>query len=142
MPSAGPGRHHGPPPDSATLSARDLALLSFLRAHSANAKYLVAVEGSLTAARYIIGAGVSVLPMGGLTGLTPYPGTAEFTELIKSGQLRYVLIDPRQHPKGGSDTARDIAWTVRHCPLVAPAFYGGPTDRADRQRLYDCQLSR
>jgi hypothetical protein len=66
----------------------------------------------MAAASYIIGAGVSILPMGGgLTGLTPYPDTAEFIDLIKAGQLRYVLIDPRQHPKGGTDTANNVAWT-------------------------------
>lgn len=137
VPSAGPCRHHQQSPPG-MLSARDVALLSFLRAHTANAKYLVAVAGSLTAGRYIIGAGVSILPMGGLTDHTPYPSTAEFTELIKTGQLRYVLIDTRQHLKG-TDTARDIAWTVRHCTLVSPAFYGGLSDRKSRQRLYDCE---
>jgi 4-amino-4-deoxy-L-arabinose transferase-like glycosyltransferase len=118
------------------LDAQDLALLNFLRTHGDNVKYLAAVNGSTNASKYIIGAKAEILPMGGYTGQTPFPTVKQFTELISTGQLRYVLTSD-------ADSASTIVWTVHHCALVPPTSYGAPdnTRNLQQQRLYDCQAA-
>ncbi|WP_188316834.1 glycosyltransferase family 39 protein [Solihabitans fulvus] len=143
---AGQGR---PRQEDGALTAQDVALLDFLRTGSGGAKYLAAVSGSNSASRYIIGAGVSMLPMGGFTGQTPFPNQAQFADLIRSGQLRYVLTGGfGGFGRGGSsdtEAARNLDWATTHCALVPPSSYGGresaPTSsrsQQQQQKLYDC----
>ncbi|MEV6304271.1 glycosyltransferase family 39 protein [Actinoplanes sp. NPDC051861] len=103
--SAGP--HAGPPaastepvPDGQAArrigdwtTAETDALRTFLRGQHAGEKYLVAVQGSVNAGPLVL-AGESVLPMGGFTGSTPFPGQAGLAEMVQRGDVRYVLFVP------------------------------------------------
>lgn len=67
--------------------------LSYLEKNKGNAKYLVAVFGAQSAANLIIeSGGQSVLPIGGWSGSDPVPTLDQFTRMVASGQLKYVLL--------------------------------------------------
>ncbi|MDX6642678.1 MAG: hypothetical protein QOD76_640, partial [Solirubrobacteraceae bacterium] len=87
----------------------DKQLIGYLKAHRGGAKYLVAANGSHTAAPIILATHQPVITMGGFMGGDPSPGVTQLRKLIASGQLRYVLLGggpgsggPGGGPPGGA----------------------------------------
>ena len=111
----------------------DTGLLTYLEAHQGSAEYLVAVEGSQTAAPYILETGKAVIAMGGFSGSDPTPTLAQFEALVKAGKLHYVYLGGSGGGAGGgagggggSSTAGTIEqWLARHATVVATSAYGG-----------------
>jgi 4-amino-4-deoxy-L-arabinose transferase-like glycosyltransferase len=95
------------------------------------------------ASPYILATGQEVMPLGGFSGSVPSPTLAHFLELIKSGQLKYVLLGGTSglgtgpSPAGGGSRATAITSLVeRSCKIVpAKAYDTGP---ASSQTLYEC----
>jgi 4-amino-4-deoxy-L-arabinose transferase-like glycosyltransferase len=75
--------------DQAGASA---AVIDYLEAHQGTAKYLVATSGSGSAAPIIIATGKPVVTMGGFNGGDPAPTVPQLAALVRSGQLRYVIL--------------------------------------------------
>lgn len=69
-----------------------VALVGYLEAHQGRAKYLVAAEGSLTAAAIALRSRREAIDMGGFMGADPAPSLSKLRSLIESGQLHYVLL--------------------------------------------------
>ncbi|HEY5196590.1 MAG TPA: glycosyltransferase family 39 protein [Solirubrobacteraceae bacterium] len=136
-PTGAPGGGFGPgaaagggPGGGGSVSA---AVVKYLEAHQAGAKYLVATVGSQTAADVSLQTGRNVVDMGGFTGSDPTPTLAKLQGLIDSGQLHYVLLSssgigggggPGGGARGGigggsnaATTARD-AWIKTNGKLV------------------------
>ncbi len=65
-------------------------LTSYLESHRDGAKYLVAADGSMTAAPIILATHQLVVTVGGFSGQDPAPTLAQLEQLVSSGQLRYV----------------------------------------------------
>ncbi|MGD0452967.1 MAG: glycosyltransferase family 39 protein [Solirubrobacteraceae bacterium] len=134
-PSAGPAlgsrraavtvtRSDVPMPVATPEFTSSLALLTtYLLAHRAHARFLVAATDAKTAAPIALATGQPVITVGGYTGSDPTPTADQLEQLISSGQLRYVLLDAsRVLPT--SVVQRDSsapAWAQRHCSRVPNA---------------------
>ena len=76
-----------------TLSAAEQRIYDYVSAHRDGAGYLMAVGSWDTAAPYIVATGQEVMPMGGFSGTVPEPTLAKVQDLVRTGQLRFFLID-------------------------------------------------
>jgi 4-amino-4-deoxy-L-arabinose transferase-like glycosyltransferase len=99
----------------------DPRVVSYLESHQGGARYAVAMAGSENAAPYVE-LGLPVLPIGGFSSETPIPTMAQLAALVRSGQLRYMLLASFS-PTGGSPQA--TAWARAHCRPVNLAGSGG-----------------
>lgn len=103
-------------------------LISYLRAHQGSAKYLVATFGAQSAAGLIIDSdGGSVLPIGGFDANDPVPTLTAFVQLVKSGQLKYVLLSGGMGGgTGNGTTAGQIrSWVEQNFTAVSDAGVSG-----------------
>ena len=111
----------------------DSALIAYLESHQGSATWIVAVNGANEAASIELATGKPVIAMGGFLGSDPVPTLAQLEALVKSGQLRYVLITGQGGGLGGagSSTSQSItSWIVQHGKQVS---YGGSSG----ETLYD-----
>jgi 4-amino-4-deoxy-L-arabinose transferase-like glycosyltransferase len=149
--SAGPGG--GALLGSATLTAAEVRLDTYLTGHRDGAEFLAATESWTTAAPYITATGQAFLPMGGFSGSVPEPTMARVEQLVDAGELRYFLLDATgagvgtggsgsgsssgsssggqpggfAGPGAGSSaTGSSIAsWVRSSCTVVPASAYGG-----------------
>jgi 4-amino-4-deoxy-L-arabinose transferase-like glycosyltransferase len=124
-----------------SLTTPEQTLLTYLKAHQGDAKYLMAVMSSGDAEDYIANAGASVLPVGGFSGSDGYPSLAEFKALIAKGELKYVLLSSSGTGAGGgpggstsSSTSAIETWVKANCTTVS---YGS----SSAGTLYACTSS-
>ena len=66
--------------------------MKYLEQHQGSAEYLVAVNGSQTAAPFILESGKAVIAMGGFGGTDPAPTLSEFEQLVATGKVHYVYV--------------------------------------------------
>ena len=94
-------------------------LLNYLLNNTQSGTYLFATGGATMAAGYILATDRPVLALGGFTGTDVVP-IDKFISLVKSGQLRFVLLNdgPNEH--------KAIAqWVKLNCTIVNASAYGG-----------------
>ncbi|HMD46782.1 MAG TPA: glycosyltransferase family 39 protein [Acidimicrobiales bacterium] len=118
----------GGPPGGGAGSTVSAALVRYLEAHQGSARYLLAVQGSQTAASYILDSGRAVMAMGGFSGSDPSPTLAQFEALVAEGQVHYVLVSGAGSggPGGrGSTISTVLRWVETHGTVVAASAYGG-----------------
>ena len=90
--------------------------ISYLQANQGSAKYLLAATGSQTTASIILETGANVVTIGGFSGSDPAPTVSQLAEMVKSGELKYVLVGGQGGGRGGSS---DIAtWVQEHGTAV------------------------
>jgi len=119
-------------------------LISYLEANRDGATWLVAVQGSQTAAGIILQTGgLPVMAMGGFTGTDAAPTVAQLEQYVKQGKLRYVLAGGRGGfggggPGGGANgtVGAAVSWVEQNCSAVPASAYGGSATGA--QALYRC----
>ena len=68
------------------------SVIRYLEAHQGSAKYLLAATGAQTTANIIISTGKAVVTIGGFTGSDPAPTVSQFAAMVRSGQVKYVLV--------------------------------------------------
>ena len=110
----------------------DAALVSYLLANQGDATWIVAAQGSGTAAGIQLAAGEPVLTMGGFSGSDAAPTADELRGLVASGELRFVLVGGQGSGPGrapGLDSA--TGWVTEACVAVDLASVSSGT-------LYDC----
>lgn len=156
--SAGGGFNPFNPPT--TLNAAESRLLSYLTDHRDGARYLVATESWAAASPYILDDEASVLPMGGFSGNADFPQPQQFTTMLNSGELHYVLLTGRgmhfggaaghagAHAGGGpvagasagqpqsTDLTKIAADVTKNCQLVPASAYGAVPQETGP--LYHC----
>lgn len=110
------------------------ALLDYLTAHHRAETYVVATERARLA-EPLLRLGVSVLPMGGFSGRTPYPTPERLAGMVSAGTVRYALLSANHDPGGPPMPAAN--WVRQHCHAVPSGEYKGDTTQAI---LYDCKL--
>jgi 4-amino-4-deoxy-L-arabinose transferase-like glycosyltransferase len=98
----------------ANNASSDAALIRYLEAHQGTAKYLVAVLSSKEADAIILATNKPVMTLGGFFGTDPILTTSTLAALVKSGTVRYFLING---PSGGSQSAL-ITWIQQHSKVV------------------------
>ncbi|MGK4583847.1 ArnT family glycosyltransferase [Kitasatospora sp. HPMI-4] len=128
------------------LTAPQQALFDYLQAHRNGARYLFATTNWSSASPFILATGAEVLPMGGFSGSAPSPSTSQFQQLVRSGQLQYVLLTGKggmggMGGMGGSanpTTAQNESWVRTTCTVVSPTEYGAAAQQT-QQELYSCR---
>ncbi len=101
-------------------SSADTALIKYLEAHRGNAKYLVAVVSSNEADTIILETNQPVMALGGFSGSDPILTTAQLAALVKSGAVRFFLLNGSSSsgPGSGSQSAL-ITWITQHSKVVS-----------------------
>jgi len=128
LPYAGPdllARRPRPPGSSAPaalpLPSQD-PLLAYMLANHRDERFVLAVGTSGTAAPYMLRADVAVMAMGGFSGGDPILTPATLEKRIRSGDVRFVLIEERM--------PRDLVpWLRSRCAVVPPERWRGPIAR-------------
>jgi 4-amino-4-deoxy-L-arabinose transferase-like glycosyltransferase len=124
--SAAGGFGGGMPGGSASASA-DSALVRYLVAHRGGAKYLVAASGSQTTAPIVIATGKPVVTIGGFNGGDAAPTVSQLAAMVRSGQLRYVLVGGGRGGPGGGGSSALTAWVKAHGTAVSGVSAAGGT---------------
>ena len=116
---------------TATLTAQEQKLLNYVDANRGGAKYVMAGTSWNSVSSYIESTGQMILPMGGFSGSVPEPTLAAFEQLVKTGQLKFVLSGGAARGGGGASatgtsTVTEITqWVTANCKTVPAADYGG-----------------
>jgi 4-amino-4-deoxy-L-arabinose transferase-like glycosyltransferase len=101
-------------------STIDTALISYLEAHKGSAKYLVAVASSNEADSIILETNQPVMALGGFSGSDPILTTTQLAALVKSGAVRYFLLNGSGGGgPGGSSQSALITWITQHSKTVS-----------------------
>ncbi|WP_051470923.1 glycosyltransferase family 39 protein [Patulibacter minatonensis] len=104
-------------------------VVSYLEAHQGSAKYLFAASGSQTTADVIIETGKPVVTIGGFSGSDNSPTVAQLAQMVRSGELKYVLVSSgggRGGPGGGGSS--DLTtWVQQHGKAVTGVTVSGGT---------------
>ncbi len=136
--------------DSATttLTSSEKAIYDYVSAHRDGASYLLAVSSWETASPYIEATGQEVMPMGGFSGSVPEPTLAHVDQLVKSGQLKFFLLDGTGTGGGfggsrsGSTVSSIESWVENTCSTVPASDYSGAsTTTGTGGALYACSAS-
>jgi 4-amino-4-deoxy-L-arabinose transferase-like glycosyltransferase len=120
---------------TAGASTANEALVRYLERHQGTSKYLVAVNGSQTAAPFILESGKAVIAMGGFGGTDPAPTLSQFEHLVATGKVHYVYVSSGGGAGGfggtraGGQTATTSsavdAWVEKHGAVVSSSAYRG-----------------
>lgn len=143
--TAGRGAAGGTGQAGGTAGASDssnTAIIDYVTANRNGAKFLLATFGAQAAASYITATGDNILPIGGFSGSDSVPTLDAFTQLVASGQLRYVLMSSSgmgaasQFNSSASDTAASQikTWVQANCTAVT-------ADGISSGTLYECSAS-
>jgi 4-amino-4-deoxy-L-arabinose transferase-like glycosyltransferase len=76
------------------------ATIDYLEAHQGSARYMLAAVGSTTAGAVALQSARNVIDIGGFNGSDPSPSLDQLKQLVKSGQLHYVLLSANRNAGG------------------------------------------
>lgn len=103
------------------MSNSDSKLVEFLLKNKTNEKYLLVVSSSTDASDIIINTGEAVMSLGGFMGNNKAITLDEFKELVKNGEVRYVMAGDS---KGGNSSSSEImSWVQENGKLVSSSEY-------------------
>ena len=120
LPVAGPSGQTGGILGAGGNSSADTALIQYLEAHKGSAKYLVAVASSNEADAIILATNQPVMALGGFSGSDPILTTAQLAALVKSGAVKFFLINGSGGGSpGGSGQSALITWIQQHSTVVS-----------------------
>jgi 4-amino-4-deoxy-L-arabinose transferase-like glycosyltransferase len=106
LPAAGPQTADsrggfGMPRGGGPGGAINADVISYLEANRGSATFLVATSNSNTAAQIILASREPVMSIGGFSGSDPILTVDQFANIVKSGQVRYVLVSGGGFGGGG-----------------------------------------
>ncbi len=117
LPVAGPsGQSGGGLRGGSTV---DTTLIRYLEAHKGSAKYLVAVVSSNEADAIILETNQPVMALGGFSGSDPILTTAQLAALVKSGAVRYFLLNGSGGGGPGGGQSALTTWITQHSKVVS-----------------------
>ena len=114
LPTAGPTNEggFGNIGGNGLAASVDAKLISYLKAHQGNTKYLVAVSTSMQGDSLILATNKPVMALGGFSGSDPILTTSQLKTLITNGTVRYFLFSG-----GGALTRGNIQAILDQLPL-------------------------
>jgi len=116
-------------------------LIGFLRANSADERYLLATSSARLAAPIIIRTGEPVMAMGGFHGLDPILTPEKLAAMVKANQVRFVMqgdLPIISRRLGAEAAGKAIAdWVEANGKLVDASLWRSYGDGGHRLRLYD-----
>lgn len=95
-------------------------LIDFLKNNKTTEKYLLVVSSSQSADNIIIQTGESVMALGGFSGSDKTITLDEFKELVKNGEVRYVLTGGKGGPGGNNEI---MNWVAENGTVVSENEY-------------------
>ncbi|OOM74265.1 undecaprenyl phosphate-alpha-4-amino-4-deoxy-L-arabinose arabinosyl transferase [Clostridium puniceum] len=98
-------------------------LINFLKSNKTNEKYLLVVFSSQSADNIIIQTGEAVMALGGFSGSDKIITLDKFKELVKNGEVRYVLSGGRG-PEGNNEI---MNWIAENGTAVPESEYKNTT---------------
>jgi 4-amino-4-deoxy-L-arabinose transferase-like glycosyltransferase len=119
LPVAGPSGQTGGGLGARGSSSVDTALITYLEAHQGSAKYLVAMVSSNEADAIILATNKPVMALGGFSGSDPILTTTQLVALVKSGAVRYFLINGSGGGGPGGGQSALITWIEQHGTVVS-----------------------
>ena len=120
-----------------SLTSAEQSLLDYVEAHDPGAQFTLTVAGWQQASPYILGAGTSVLTLGGFSGQAPSPTLAQFEQYVASGQVEYVYL------AASSTSSNQIeSWVAKNCTVVPAQDYGGTSSTSSTSASGSTQLYR
>ncbi len=121
-------------------STANTALIKYLEAHKGSAKYLVAVVSSNEADSIILETNQPVMALGGFSGSDPILTTSQLAALVKSGTVRYFLLNGSGGGGPGGGQSALITWITQHSKVV-PSSQWQSTSTLDRFMRQKCSRS-
>lgn len=103
------------------------ALVNYLlKNKTSSQKYLLVVSSANDAADIIINTGESVMAIGGFLGNDKSITLDQFKELVKNGEVRYVMtVGDKGGNGGGSASSEIMAWVKENGTAVSSSEYNG-----------------
>lgn len=108
-------------------------LVSFLKKNITTEKYALVVSSSQSADTLIINNSLSVMTLGGFSGSDNTITLAKFKEMVKNGEIRYVLTGGMG---GGSSNNSILQWAKKNGKAVSTSEWSNSTSSSSQQ-LYD-----
>ena len=90
-------------------------LIKFLDSHVTNEKYALVVSSSTSAEGIILESGKSIMALGGFSGSDKILNLNQFKEIVKKGEVRYVLTGGI----GGRDSEDIMNWVQKNGKVVS-----------------------
>ncbi len=104
-------------------SSKNSKLIKFLDSHISNEKYALVVSSSATAEDIIIESGKSVMALGGFSGSDKILSLSEFKQMVKKGEVRYVLTGGM-----GKDSQDIMNWIQKNGKAVSTTEWKDTTN--------------
>ncbi len=120
------------------------ALINYLEAHRDGAKYLLAVSSSQEADSIILATNQPVMAMGGFSGSDPILTTSSLAALVKSGAIRFFLINGSGGGPGGGQSSL-TSWITSNCTAVPSSQYQSGSSSSGfggGGQLYECTTTK
>jgi 4-amino-4-deoxy-L-arabinose transferase-like glycosyltransferase len=111
-------------PGGGFAGAATPALVGYLEANQGQASYMLATTDSNTAASFILASGQPVMSIGGFSGSDPIVTVDQFANMVRSGEVRYVLV--------GRGNTSIGSWVASNGTRVSSDALGG-----SQVQLYD-----
>jgi len=139
---------HRARPEELSAAQSLTVLIPYLLAHRDRARFLVAATDARTAAPIALVTRQPVITVGGFAGGDPTPTAVALERLVRSGQLRYVLLDATREfrAQAGRQAVTAPSWATRHClrvpwDAIVPAAAGAARPRSklvSKLNLFAC----
>jgi 4-amino-4-deoxy-L-arabinose transferase-like glycosyltransferase len=110
-------------------NSKDSSLVSFLEKNkTANQKYLLVVANANSASEIIIQTGEPVMAIGGFLGNDKSITLDQFKELVKKGEVRYVMTGGMGGGGNSSASSEIMSWVQQNGTVVSSSEYSSSTD--------------
>ena len=105
-------------------SSKNSKLIKFLESHTSDEKYALVVSSSASAEDIIIESSKSVMALGGFSGSDKILSLSEFKQMVKKGEVRYVLTGSM----GGRDSQDIMNWIKKNGKAVSTTEWKDTTN--------------
>lgn len=116
------------------------SLVNYLEQNESNQKYLLVTENSIDTSQYaesiIINYGKSVMALGGFAGADDVVNLNEFKEMVKEGQIKYVLVENLVLSKNNESI---INWVKNEGKIIPKYKWQAVENNFDGVNLYEVQ---
>ncbi|MFL0195978.1 glycosyltransferase family 39 protein [Clostridium sp. WILCCON 0269] len=107
------------------MDSSNSKLIEFLLKNKTNEKYLLVVSSSNDAADIIINSGESVMSLGGFLGSDKIVTLDEFKQMVKNGEIRYVMVGGTG---GGNSSSEIMNWVKKNGKVVSASEYSNSSE--------------
>lgn len=112
-------------------SSSNSKLVTFLKKNITDEKYALVVSSSQSADSLIINNNLKVMTLGGFSGSDKTITLAQFKELVKKGEVRYVL----SGGMGGSSNNEIMQWVQKNGKVVSSSEWSNSTSNSSSGRM-------